>query len=93
MKYNKGYIGIKRSNRVDNFVYFIPKKKYVKIIFKENPVLNKLIKDPECKKDFQKIRNNRIRLKIDSKEDLEKNIQIIEQIFKVSGGTKNKNEV
>ena len=88
LKYNKSYIGIKRDNRVDNFIKFGLRKKYIYFYFKENTVLDELIKNSEYKKDFQKVRNNRIGLKINSKEDLEKKLPVIEQIFKEAGGFK-----
>ena len=88
LKYNKYYIGIKRGNRPDNFIKFGLRKKYIYFYFRENTVLDELIKNSEYKKDFQKVRNNKERVKINSKEDLEKKLPVIEQIFKEAGGFK-----
>ena len=93
LNYNKHYIGLKKNNVSDNFVWFRPYKKYLYMLVTKKRFSEETVNSLEDeglifeRKDQATYKSYRIRIP-NSKNDLEEKIPAIEKLFKEAGGFK-----
>lgn len=93
LNYNKHYIGLKKNNISDNFVWFRPYKKYVYVFVKKNKISKDTVNVLEDEglifewKDQTTYTSYRTRIP-NNKNDLEEKMSAIENLFKKAGGFK-----
>ena len=93
LNYNKHYIGLKKNNISDNFVWFRPFKKYLCVLVSKKKIAEETIYTLEDeglifeRKDQANYKSYRIRIP-NNKNDLEEKMPAIEKLFKEAGGFK-----
>ena len=86
LNYNKSYIGIKKQNKVDNAIHFCPYQNYMDLKIKTNRVSEKIVeqlKQSEIVSNWRGETETLYRARVcKSKEVLEKNLPLLESLFK-----------